>query len=41
MNETEKKELIHGIKDLEKFKYLIIQKLNKLVFDIEKTLTEG
>ena len=38
MNNREKKELIQEIKELEKFKYIIIQKINKLVFGLEKIL---
>lgn len=38
MNEQEKKELIQSIKDIERVKYTLIQKLNKLVLDIEKIL---
>ena len=40
MNNREKTELIQEIKNLEKFKYNIIQKINKLVFDLEKILVE-
>lgn len=40
MNRKEKEELVIVIKDLEKFKYMIIQKINRLVLDIEKILTE-
>lgn len=41
MNNEEKRELIQEIKELEKLKYSTIQHINKLVFVIEKELTEA
>ncbi len=41
MNNEEKIELIKEIKNLEGFKYNIIQKINKLVFALVKILVEA
>ncbi len=41
MNNEEKTELIKEIKNLEGFKYTIIQKINKLVFALVKILVEA
>jgi len=41
MNRKDKELLIKEIKELERIKYSTIQKINKIVFALEKILTEA